>query len=324
VSLEQSWYQANGWSRWLWPLSVLFALLSGLRRRLYRWRILHSERLPVPVIVVGNISVGGTGKTPITAWLCHYLQQQGLQPGILTRGYGVKLNQPTLVTANAKASEVGDEPLLLAQKTGCPVMVWPNRAEGGRALLASHACQVLICDDGLQHYALARDFEIIVLDGTRGLGNGLLLPAGPLREGAWRLATAGLVLSNTHQTPWTEHIFQLQPTAAVSLTDGTKLPAGSKVHLVTGIGNPERFRQTVEAAGFEIESCRYWPDHHPFTANDFADVGGFVLMTEKDAVKCRPFAKQSWYALPVAAVLPAATETLLTQRLAKLRTQYGV
>ena len=188
-ALERSWYQKFGWSWLLLPLSALFAGLTGIRRLAFRCGLKASHRLPVPVIVVGNISVGGTGKTPFTLLLCQLLRQHGWRPGIVSRGYGADIRQPTLVLADASAEQVGDEPLLLAQRSGCAVVVCPDRVAAAQFLLANTASDIIISDDGLQHYALARDVEIVLIDGKRGLGNGQLLPAGPLRERPWRLAS---------------------------------------------------------------------------------------------------------------------------------------
>jgi tetraacyldisaccharide 4'-kinase len=324
-ALERSWYQRFGWSWLLLPLSGLFYLLSSLRRVAYRYRLLSSSRLPVPVIVIGNITVGSTGKTPLTLWLCQQLKQQGWQPGIISRGYGVKLAAPTLVQPAGNASDFGDEPLFLAQRSGCPVVIYPNRVLAGQYLLAQTACDVIICDDGLQHYALTRDLEIILLDAKRGLGNGLLLPAGPLREGSWRLRAADWVLANGGPVAQTQLFFTLKPALAESLSAPTvTLAAGSTVTLVSGIGNPQRFAETVRACGYQVTACHWFADHHPFQPADFANLAGPILMTEKDAVKCRPFARPDWYVLPVSAECPAEFEQQLLQRIAALRSADGI
>ncbi len=325
TSLERSWYRPFGWSLLLWPLSLLFAAVAMLRRGLFRLGIKTVHQLPVPVLVVGNISVGGTGKTPITLWLCDYLRQQGLKPGIISRGYGVKLTAPRLVSAADSAIDCADEPLLLAQRSGCPVVICPDRVEAGRFLLAQTECNIIISDDGLQHYALGRDLEIIVLDGSRGLGNGCLLPAGPLREGAWRLAAADLVLVNSQPHPLSPHVFTLQAEPAISLLDPARqLAAPATVSLVTGIGNPARFIRTAEQLGYQPQQQHLFADHYAFTAADFSTIAPPVLMTEKDAVKCRPFAHPNWFYLPVQAVLPAAAVSIFAAKLNLIRSRYGL
>lgn len=323
--LERSWYQRFGWSWLLLPLSALFYLLSGLRRMAFRIGLAQTTRLPVPVIVVGNITVGGTGKTPLTLWLCQRLRQQGWRPGIISRGYGVRLTTPTLVQPTGQAYDFGDEPLLLAQRSGCPVVIYPNRVQAGQFLLAHTDCDLIICDDGLQHYALARDVELILLDARRGVGNGLLLPAGPLREGSWRLQPPAWVFANGGPLAETERFFTLQPAVAENLSvPAQTLPAGSKVTLVSGIGNPERFADTVRACGYQVTACHWFADHHPFQPADFASITGPVLMTEKDAVKCRSFAEPDWYVLPVNAEFPPDVEQQLLQHIAALRSANGI
>ena len=325
MTLEQSWYSNRGWSRLLWPLSVLFGLLSAIRRGLYRLGVKTSVHPGVPVIVVGNISVGGTGKTPFTLWLCQHLRAQGLKPGILSRGYGVRLSAPTLVQPFHSARDVGDEPKLMALQSGCPVMVWPTRVEGAAALLAQADVNVLICDDGLQHYALARDIEIVLVDGHRGLGNGCLLPAGPLREGPARLQQVDLVLSNSKQSALTPHVLTITPQLAVPLAASAMVLAPpAAVSLVSGIGNPNRFEHTVREAGFTIQARHFFPDHHAFQPSDFADINGPVLMTAKDAVKCTAFAGDDWFYLPVTAAPSVEAVALLDKKIAELRSSYGI
>lgn len=324
-ALERSWYQRFGWSWLLLPLSVLFYLLSSLRRLAFRLGLKQQQRLPVPVLVVGNISVGGTGKTPVTLRLCQFLQQQGWRPGIISRGYGVRLVAPRKVLPTDDPSDVGDEPLLLAQRAGCPVVIFADRVKAGQYLLSVTDCDLIICDDGLQHYALARDLEIVLLDAQRGVGNGLLLPAGPLREGVWRLNRADLVLANGGPLPQTALSFTLTAAPACQLNDQTALLApGTAVTLISGIGNPQRFAATARQCGYLVTDCRWFADHHPFQAADLADITGPVLMTEKDAVKCRAFARADWYVLPVCALLPDEVEQFVLQRLAALRSSDGI
>ncbi|MBU1438171.1 MAG: tetraacyldisaccharide 4'-kinase [Gammaproteobacteria bacterium] len=325
-ALERSWYQPFGWSWLLLPLSWLFAGVSKCRRWLFKAGLKASHRMPVPVIVVGNITVGGTGKTPITLWLCEYLQSQGLKPGIVSRGYGVKLAAPKLIDLVVDSpATVGDEPFLLACRSGCPVVVCPDRVAAARLLYQTGECNIIISDDGLQHYALVRDLEIILLDGGRGIGNGLLLPAGPLREDVWRLQQADLVLANSSTNSLANWTFELSAEPARSLTDDTEqLASGSVVTLVTGIGNPQRFSRSALQMGYQQNSAHFFADHYAFAAADFTDLSGPILMTEKDAVKCRAFAKPDWFYLPVTARLPQPAIDVIAAKLQQLRSRYGV
>lgn len=312
--MQRLWY-ADGYYHWLLaPFSALFFVLSALRRALYRIGVLRSSRVAVPVIVVGNISVGGTGKTPVTIWLAKQLRSRGLSPGIASRGYGGVIGDtPAQVNANSDAEIVGDEPLLIARRAGCPVVVHPNRAAAARELIAM-GVDIVICDDGLQHYKLQRDFEIAVLDGARGLGNGWVLPAGPLRETGSRLFSVDRVLVHLAQRG-------SAPPAAVSLpigkTNGFHLVghellsvdgqetrtfeqfAGKTVHAVAAIGNPERFFQSLERRGMSVVRHPF-PDHAQFTSMELTfDDDLDIVMTEKDAVKCGQFATTRFWYVPV-------------------------
>ncbi len=276
ITPERIWYGGSS-LRWLLaPLSVLFWLLSGVRRLSYRWGLLRSVRLPVPVVVVGNLSAGGTGKTPLVIWLARELRELGHRPGILSRGYGGTTRYPRLVTPDAEPAAVGDEPLLLSRRAGCPVVVDPDRVRAGRWLLAQEGCDVLIADDGLQHYRLARDLEIVVIDGGRRLGNGWVLPAGPLRETASRLRSVDLVVVNGDARGG-ELAMRLVPSDLVSLRDpAVRRPlatlAGQPVHAVAGIGNPERFFALLRDQGAVVDA-RVFPDHHGFSRQDIEPAG---------------------------------------------------
>jgi tetraacyldisaccharide 4'-kinase len=297
--LEQSWYQKGHWlSVLLLPLAALYWLIISIRRRLFLLGIKRCYQLAKPVIIVGNISVGGTGKTPFTLWLCQQLQAKGIKPGIISRGYGANITKPLLVVPNSLASAVGDEPLLLARRSNCPVVVCPDRVAAGRALLALAEVDIILCDDGLQHYRLARDLEIVLVDAKRGFGNGLLLPAGPLREPRTRLAKVDLIIANSGAVTGADCLMQLQSSAARALLTGREL-APCSVTLVAGIGHPQRFASTAVQAGFTVVENRFFSDHHQFSAADFSGINGPVLMTEKDAVKCQHFANDDWYFLPV-------------------------
>ncbi|MDZ4261024.1 MAG: tetraacyldisaccharide 4'-kinase [Pseudomonadota bacterium] len=305
--LVQQWYSARA-PLWLLPLSWLFLVLVKVRRLAYKTGLLRSFRLPVPVIIVGNISVGGTGKTPLVAWLVKALQQAGYRPGIISRGYGGQAQQwPQQVLPDSDPLLVGDEPLLLAQRCGCPVVAAPDRVLAARQLLEHSNCNILISDDGLQHYRLQRDIEIVVVDGARRFGNGHCLPAGPLREPVSRLKQVDFVVANGAAMSG-EVAMQLVPGALVALLDGDETASlaelhGQQVHAVAGIGNPARFFALLKQHGLSVIEHPF-PDHHHFVVDDlfFADKLP-VLMTEKDAVKCRRYADARMWYLPVEAQL---------------------
>jgi tetraacyldisaccharide 4'-kinase len=301
------------------PLACAFGAVASTRRALYRAGVLRSHRSPVPVVVVGNITVGGSGKTPLAAALARALAERGWHPGIVSRGHGSARPRasPMLVAPDADANEVGDEPLLLA-RTGIPVAVAADRVAASRALLSARPlCDVIIADDGLQHYGLARDFEIIVVDAARGLGNGWRLPAGPLREPVARLDEADAVVALTTpgmSTPWT--LCNAWPMALVGDTlhrvaDPSQMqPAsafsGAGVHAVAGIGNPDRFFAHLRTLGI-VATGHPFPDHHRFAPRDLAlPAARAILMTEKDAVKCGAFADERCWYLPVRAHIDPA------------------
>jgi len=323
--IDHYWYQGRPWLWLLWPVSLLFCLLVLARRGLYRLRLLKSVSLPVPVIIVGNITVGGSGKTPLVLWLAELLRRQGYRPGLLSRGYGGKAAQwPQWVDGESAAREVGDEALLLARRSGCPMVVGPDRVAAARLLLEHSDVDVILSDDGMQHYRLGRDIEIAVLDGERRLGNGLCLPAGPLREPASRLKTVDFVVCNgsVRQGEWS---MQLVPGKAQPLLPGAAKSLGeftsSTVHAVAGIGNPERFFNTLRQAGLRLYEHPF-ADHHPYALGelDFADEAP-VLMTEKDAVKYFDYAQERHWYLPVSARLPDEFAKRLLAALESLRGQ---
>jgi tetraacyldisaccharide 4'-kinase len=315
---SRHWYRLTPVSILLYPLSLAFRLAVAVRRLLFRLGVLPSVRLGIPVVVVGNLTVGGTGKTPLILALTTALRQSGLQPGILSRGYGGTSLEPRAVAADDEAERVGDEPLLLAERSGCPVWIGADRVAAARALRAGHpTCDVILCDDGLQHYRLQRDFEIAVED-ERGVGNGLLLPAGPLREPADRRVDAKVV--NGGESGPGVFGMQLVPAGLYRVGDEpaqltrTEL-SGKRLHAVAGIGNPERFFATLSRMGL-VFSAHSFPDHHAFRAADlqFADCD-LVLMTEKDAVKCRRFGRHDLVALRVEAEIDPALVELILERI---------
>lgn len=316
--LTKRWYQLSALCWFLLPLSGLFRFIAALRRHAYQQGFLKSQRLPVPVIIVGNISVGGSGKTPLVLWLTQQLQQQGWRPGIISRGYGGKAaNYPLTVTTKTFVSESGDEPKLLALRSGCPVVVAPDRVAAGRQLLAEFDCNIIISDDGLQHYRLARDMELVVVDARRGFGNGFCLPAGPLREPVSRLNKVDFVIwHGDSQQPWS---MQLQLKDTVNLTDQRHQPLtdwqNQTVHAVAGIGDPPRFFDQLRAAGLNVIEHAF-ADHHIFTAADLSFNDNLpVLMTEKDAVKCYEFASENCWSVPADADLTDGLADAISNRL---------
>jgi tetraacyldisaccharide 4'-kinase len=307
--LDQQWYSAEAPSRLLTRLEILYRRAIGRRREAYRTGRKPVERLPVPVIVVGNLTVGGTGKTPLSMWLAEFLREHGYRPGIISRGYGGQPHpQPLLVRTDTSPRAAGDEPVLMARRTGCPVCVFPRRGAAGRHLLTATDCNLLIADDGLQHYALGRDIEIAVVDGQRGLGNGHCLPAGPLREPPDRLREVDWIIY-TGAGPEGATIMTLVGDMAVNLRHPEQRRplsefAGSTVHAVAAIGNPRRFFESLRQHGLTLEA-RAFPDHHAYRQHDLAHTAKLpVLMTEKDAVKCLDFATPNLWYVPVEARLP--------------------
>jgi tetraacyldisaccharide 4'-kinase len=324
--LQRQWLRLTPWHVVLLPLSALFGLVVALRRALFRVGLLRAIRLPVPVVVVGNISVGGTGKTPLVLWLADFLRRQGYHPGIVSRGYGGRAQGVAAVDACSDPALVGDEPLLLARKSGCPVWVGRDRAAAGNALLRAHPeCDVLVSDDGLQHYRLGRDLEIVVVDGERKFGNGLLLPAGPLREGVSRLRSVDAVVVNGGGLKAVMRLrneFEMSLKGEVfcnlrnpNLRARAPVFGGKKLHAVAGIGNPQRFFAHLRRLGLVFEEHAF-PDHCVFRPQDLNyDNADALLMTEKDAVKCAGFADERYWTLAVEAVLPPAFGKIMLQKL---------
>jgi tetraacyldisaccharide 4'-kinase len=319
-ALVQAWYRSAPWLWLLRPLEFLFRTLTACRRLLYQWGVLSQYKSPVPLIVVGNITVGGTGKTPVVLALIEHLQSQGIRPGMVSRGYGSTAGAgafPHTVGEHSTARDCGDEALLIYGRTGCPCVVGPDRCAAVQQLLAQFGVDVILSDDGLQHYAMGRDMEIAVLDHQRGIGNGFCLPAGPLREPASRLKRVDFSLVRGSDKP--DRGVGYQAVSLVELNTGRECSVGpeslqQQVHALAGIGQPRQFFDMLRAHGFEIHEHSY-PDHYLYSADELALLSDKpVIMTEKDAVKCRQFNNTNCWYLKINASVPE----LLLQRVVQL------
>jgi tetraacyldisaccharide 4'-kinase len=310
-SIDRLW-QHRGILAWLLlPLSLVFFLLTSLRRALYRAGLLASVRLPVPVVIVGNITAGGAGKTPLVLWLVEALTRLGRHPGVISRGYGGSVEGVRKVSRGDTPGEVGDEPLLIARRAGCPVFVGRDRVAAGQALLAANPeCDLIVCDDGLQHYRLARDAEIAVVD-RRGFWNGWPMPAGPLREPVSRLKSVDAVVANGWDGPAAFRMM-LQGDRFVPLAGNASFGDLKRLHAVAGIGEPQRFFDHLSALGLQFEAHPF-PDHHAYTADDLAFDGDAILTTEKDAVKFGELAALPVWVLPVTATITSDLAPNLAQ-----------
>src|SRR5688572_11707282 len=313
-SIEKMWYSARA-PLWLAPLSFLYGFVMALRSVLYRLGLRHRIRVAAPVVVVGNLTVGGTGKTPLVAWLSSHLAACGMRVAIVSRGYGGRARGVTRVTVHSRASEVGDEPLLLARRAAATVFIGRDRVAAAQEAVRDGA-DIVLCDDGLQHLALVRQCEIVVIDGQRGFGNGCLLPRGPLRESPRRLRRVNAVVLNGAVTApdfslpkfvkGTHFVMNMSPGDARPVSGGGSLRAlasfrGTGVHAVAAIGNPQRFFDMLRAAGLTLYE-HPMPDHHAFKQGDLNFGDNLpVLMTEKDAVKCAAFADDRCWYVPVTA-----------------------
>lgn len=295
------WYRKNILAYFLLPLSLLYWMVISIRRILYKTHFFKTHRIPCPVIVVGNITVGGTGKTPVVIALVNECKKRGLRPGVISRGYGRKSSSPVeWVTAESDPRLTGDEPVIIATATGVPMVVGTSRVMAARTLLAKTPCDVIISDDGLQHYALARDIEIAVIDGTRRFGNEFCLPAGPLREMPSRLNRVDFVINNSGLLQSHEYLMQVVMDEVVLLNDETQrlsweALSQKKIVAIAGIGNPARFFDALKKKGI-VFTARTFPDHHAYQKSDFNFLNDeIVIMTEKDAVKCRAFSDHRFY-----------------------------
>lgn len=329
--IEKVWFKQHSAKYWLvpllLPLSALFYLLSNIRRFAFSLGLFKSYKVDVPVIVVGNIGVGGNGKTPVVVHLVELMKTLGFKPGVISRGYGGKAElYPYLLDDTSTSAKAGDEPILIYQRCHVPVVVGSDRVANANQLIAQ-GCDIVISDDGLQHYRLQRDVELIIVDAKRLFGNGLLLPAGPLREGTWRLQQADFVIYNGVHTPKADNVnakslsmtlagnelINVKNAEKLSLTDF--LQQWKSVNAIAGIGDPQRFFDTLQVMGFNIVKQQGFIDHKDFTTNDFNQFKTDLplLMTEKDAVKCQAFAQDNWWYLPVSAHFSEQDEQALLQ-----------
>lgn len=327
--LEKAWNKRAGWLIVLWPLSLVYQLIARLRRRSQQAEADRDASSSVPVIVIGNISVGGTGKTPLLIALANYFKAQGYRPGVISRGYGGSATQyPMSVTVDSPVAQCGDEALLIAEKTNCPVVIAPDRRAALQQLLKLGNVGLVLSDDGLQHYRLRRDIEIVVVDGQRLFANGWCLPAGPLREPISRLKQVDHIVINggnegdegadASGVPELKNavMMTLKPKFLVNLSSGEKRPfggapfnIGSRIQAVSALGNPDRFYRLLQQLPCPMEEFTF-KDHHLYSEDDFEargiDEHQPVVMTEKDAVKCRAFAKANFWYLSVEPQLPAS------------------
>ncbi|WP_047606357.1 tetraacyldisaccharide 4'-kinase [Rahnella aquatilis] len=322
--IDRIWSGKSSLYLLLLPLAWLYGLISNLIRLSYKFGIKKSWRAPVPVVVVGNLTAGGNGKTPVVIWLVETLQQHGFRVGVVSRGYGGKSERyPLLLTRETSTLQAGDEPVLIFQRTGAPVAVSPVRSDAVKALLDGHELDVIITDDGLQHYALQRDIEIVVIDGIRRFGNGHWLPAGPMRERESRLRSVDAVITNGGTARSGELAMLLQPGKAINLITGEQCDASAlkNVVAIAGIGHPPRFFSTLKQLGINVQKEVAFSDHQAYTSGQLSAVkkpGQALLMTEKDAVKCRSFAQPDWWYLPVAAKIEGGQAEKLLQKIADL------
>lgn len=330
--IEKIWFQRSVlfYLLWplLWPLSCLFSKVSRSRRQAYADGGKARYRAPVPVVVVGNITAGGNGKTPVVIWLVETLLALGYKPGVVSRGYGAKAPQyPLVLNATTPTSHCGDEPKLIHQRTGVPVAVDPNRSEAVKSLL-NQGINIIITDDGLQHYALERDIELVVIDGVRRFGNQHLIPLGPLREPMSRLGQVDFKITNGGQAQDSEIAMSLRPDDAVNLVTGERYSAASLTRLVAfaGIGHPPRFFNTLKQLGANPLVTKSFSDHEDFSPAELEALdqrGDNLIMTEKDAVKCAHIAKENWWYLPVTATLAAPDAERIIHKIQEVMEHYG-
>ena len=332
--IEKVWFNKHRAKYWLvpllLPLSALFSLLSSARRLAFSLGLLKSYQIAKPVIVVGNIGIGGNGKTPVVVHLVELTKTLGLKPGVISRGYGGTAEAyPYLLDETSTSSQAGDEPILIYQRCHVPIVVGADRVANAKMLI-DQGCNIIISDDGLQHYRLKRDLELVVIDAKRLFGNGLLLPAGPLREGQWRLQQADLLIYNGRKegNPLKINddeslLMTLAGSELIHIKTGEKtslvsfLKQWQAVNAIAGIGDPQRFFDTLQIFGFNLVKQQGFIDHKDFTIDDFNQFKTDLplLMTEKDAVKCQKFAQENWWYLPVSAQFSEQDEHVLMKKI---------
>ncbi|MCX7191341.1 MAG: tetraacyldisaccharide 4'-kinase [Candidatus Methylopumilus sp.] len=305
-ALSKLHYSKSLASLFLIPFSVIYLLISFTRKYLYQFNLLKSFKMQVPVIVIGNITSGGTGKTPLVIHLANELKKNGYHPGIISRGYGSKRNGVSEVNKKSDVENIGDEAILIHKHTHLPVFIAKDRALAAKALIKKYKkIDVILSDDGMQHYRLKRDMEILVIDGTRRFGNGYLLPAGPLRESKRKMKAVDAIVCNEKKVIDGSYLMKYKSYFLINLKTKKKIPLNklrlNNLHAVAGIGNPDRFFKYLKALGLVFDSSSY-KDHYRFTKKDFKTMSDKnIIMTEKDAVKCEKFARDNFWYLPVVA-----------------------
>ncbi|WP_394247360.1 tetraacyldisaccharide 4'-kinase [Vibrio profundi] len=330
--IEKIWFENHPlkYVLWpiLWPLSILFRRISNSRRKAFESGSKQSYKAPIPLIVVGNITAGGNGKTPVVIWLVENLLKQGYKPGVVSRGYGAKApHYPLKVEYNTSTAHCGDEPKLIFKRTGVPVAVDPVRANAVKRLL-EEGVDVVITDDGLQHYALQRDIEFVVVDGKRRFGSQRSIPLGPMREPISRLQEVDFIITNGGNACSGEVSMSLEPKLAVNLLTGQTRPVKELENLVAfaGIGHPPRFFHTLETLGAQLVKTQGFADHQDFEKKELEELarqGSHVIMTEKDAVKCADFAHDNWWYLPVSAYIAPHEELRILNKINEVMEYYG-
>ncbi|MGJ3354388.1 tetraacyldisaccharide 4'-kinase [Providencia sp. Je.9.19] len=318
--IERIWSGRSWLYILLLPLSILYGLITAVRHLGYKTGLFRSWQAPIPVVIVGNLTAGGNGKTPVVIWLVESLTKEGYRVGVVSRGYGGKSEHyPLLLDDQTTTASAGDEPVLIWHRTKSPVAVAPKRSDAIKALLANNSLDVIITDDGLQHYALKRDYEIVVIDGQRRFGNGWWLPAGPMRERAGRLKSVNAQIVNGGSPKGNEVLMSLEGDIAVNLVSGKRCPVNQlqSVIAMAGIGHPPRFFNSLQSKGLNVIKTYAFSDHQPYDQQQLASLTNLnecLLMTEKDAVKCQSFAQANWWYLPVQAQLDEiGAKTILSE-----------
>ncbi|WP_162197755.1 tetraacyldisaccharide 4'-kinase [Candidatus Methylopumilus planktonicus] len=319
-ALSKLHYSKSLASLFLLPLSAIYLLISFTRKYLYRFNLLKSFKMQVPVIVIGNITSGGTGKTPLVIHLANELKKNGYYPGVISRGYGSKRNGVSEVNKKSDVENIGDEPILIHKHTHLPVFIAKDRVLAAKTLIKKYKkIDVILSDDGMQHYRLRRDMEILVIDGTRRFGNGYLLPAGPLREPKRKLKAVDAIVCNEKKVIDGSYLMKYKSYFLINLKTKKKIPLNKlrlkNLHAVAGIGNPDRFFNYLKALGLVFDSSSY-KDHYRFTKKDFKTMSDKnIIMTEKDAIKCEKFAKDNFWYLPVVAEIDSRFTDLILNKM---------